>query len=113
MNKVIFTGRIGKDPEVKYTPKGTMVCNTSLAVDVWTGEKETNWYNLAIFGESFIERFKKFVKKGAYIVIEGDLVLRKWIDKDGVKHVSPDVTVRDFDLAEWKTNEQEGTPYDE
>ena len=114
MNKVILTGNIGKI-EGQYTPTGKYVCKGTLAVSVgWGDRKSTNWYNFAAWGSQG-ERMNEWFSVGTHILIDGTLELREWTDKDGNKHISPDVIVNYFELAgKRKEKEQEEeTPYDE
>lgn len=106
MNKIILTGNIGKI-EGQYTPKGKFVCKASLAVSVgWGDNKQTNWYNLTVWGDQG-ERFNEWASKGTRVLVEGTLELREWEDKDGGKHLSPDVNVQYFETLSKRKKEEE------
>lgn len=89
INKAILVGRVGKDPECRYTASGDAVCNLSLATseswkDKSTGEKKeaTEWHRISFFGK-LAEIASEYVKKGSLLYIEGRIKTRKWQDKDG------------------------------
>ena len=88
VNKAILIGRLGKDPEIRYTQSQTAVANFSLA----TGERRrdqsgnwvehTEWHNVVVFGKT-AENCSNFLKKGREVYIEGRIQTRKWQDKEG------------------------------
>ena len=89
INKVILIGNLGRDPEVRYTPSGSAVCNLRLATTRnWksreTGEKqeETEWHSVVLYDRQ-AEVAGEYLKKGRQVYIEGRLKTRKWQDKDG------------------------------
>lgn len=90
VNISILVGRLGKDPEVRYTPDGMMIVNISVATDEsWknkAGEKQTKteWHRVVIFGK-LAEIVAKYCLKGQLIFIQGRIQTRAWEDKDGVK----------------------------
>jgi single-strand DNA-binding protein len=87
VNKVILIGRLGKDPELKYTQGGTPVANFSIATDeTWkdqSGEKQqrTEWHNIVAW-KKLAEICGQYLTKGQQIFIEGKLQTRKW-EADG------------------------------
>lgn len=93
--KVQLFGNVGK-AEAQYTPQGQFIFKGSIATSHGKrGEETTNWYNFTAW-ETLGEWMNKSVEKGTYLYIEGSLVLREWTDKEGVVHISPDVTVTDY-----------------
>ncbi len=89
VNKVILIGNLGKDPEVRYTPGGSAICNITLATsrnwkDKNTGERqeETEWHRV-VFYDRLAEVAGEYLRKGKSIYVEGRLKTRKWQDKDG------------------------------
>lgn len=89
INKVILIGNLGRDPEVRYTPNGSAVCNLRLATTRnWknrdSGEKmeETEWHSVVLYDRQ-AEVAGEYLKKGRPVYIEGRLKTRKWQDKDG------------------------------
>lgn len=96
VNKVILVGRLGKDPEVKYTQGGTAVARFSLATDeVWkdqSGEKQqkTEWHNIVAWTK-LAEICGQYLAKGRLVYIEGRLQTRNWEDKDGNKRTTTEI----------------------
>lgn len=85
-NKVIILGNLTRDPELKYTPKGTAIASISLATNrVWTndaGEKkeEVTFVNITLFGRT-AENVGQYMRKGRPMLVEGRLKLDQWDDK--------------------------------
>ena len=96
VNKVILVGRLGKDPEVKYTQGGSAVARFSLATDeVWKdqgGEKQqkTEWHNIVAWNK-LAEICGQYLAKGRLVYIEGRLQTRNWEDKDGNKRTTTEI----------------------
>jgi single-strand DNA-binding protein len=90
VNKVILVGRLGKDPEVKYTQGGTPVAKFTVATnEVWkdqNGEKQerTEWHNIVAWTK-LAEICGQYLNKGSRVYIEGRIQTRSWEDKDGNK----------------------------
>jgi len=104
VNKVILLGNVGKDPEIRSTPGGTMVANFSLATSDrfqdaqgnWTDR--TEWHNLVAFGRT-AEIIRDYVKKGSKLYIEGSLRTSNWEDKQsGQKRYKTEIIVNDLSL---------------
>ena len=88
VNKVILVGNLGRDPEVRYSPEGSAICNLSVATtsqwkDKASGEKreETEWHRVVMYNR-LAEIAGEYLKKGRSVYIEGRLKTRKWQDKD-------------------------------
>ena len=97
VNKVILVGRLGKDPETRYTGGGQAVCNFSLATDETfksrSGErqKRTEWHRIVLWGK-LAEIAQQYLKKGTQVYIEGRIQSRQWEDKrDGQKKTTTEV----------------------
>ena len=109
VNKVILVGRLGRDPETRYTPAGQGVCNFSLATDETfkdrNGErqKRTEWHKIVLWGK-LAEIAQQYLKKGMLVYIEGRIQTRQWDDKNtGQKRTATDIVgnvMRMFDLTE-------------
>ncbi len=88
MNTVCLTGRLGGDPEMKYTPAGLAVTKFSLAVERRAksdeGERQVDWFDVTCFGQS-AEFAGQYLDKGALVGIEGRLQQDKWEGDDGQK----------------------------
>ena len=85
-NKVILMGNLTRDPELRYTPKGTAIAKLGLAVNrVWTNEagekkEEVTFVDVDVFGRT-AENVGQYMRKGRPILIEGRLKLDQWDDK--------------------------------
>jgi single-strand DNA-binding protein len=96
VNKVILLGRLGQDPELKYTPGGAAVCNFSLATtESWTdkqGQKQekTEWHRIVVWGK-LAELCNQYLSKGRQAFVEGRLQTRSWDDKDGAKRYTTEI----------------------
>jgi single-strand DNA-binding protein len=104
INKVILIGNLGKDPEVKYLPSGSAVCNVTLATsESWkdkdTGEKKdrTEWHNVVFYGR-LAEIAGEYLKKGSQAYVEGSLRTRKWQDKEGRDRYTTEIIVSEMQM---------------
>lgn len=99
INKCIILGRVGNDPEVKYSASGSAIANLSVATseqwkDKQTGEKkeQTEWHRVVIFGK-LAEVAGEYLRKGSQIYIEGQLRTRKWTDSNGVDKYTTEIVI--------------------
>ena len=94
MNTYTFTGNIGKDAELRYTPSGNAVASFSVAVKAGFGEREsTVWVRCQLWGQQ-AERMTAHLLKGARVGVSGELSAREWTDKQGAKQTSLEVDVK-------------------
>lgn len=101
VNKVILIGRLGQDPEVRYTASGAAIANLSVATsekwkDKQTGEQKeaTEWHRVVMFGK-LAEIGGQYLKKGSNVYLEGKLKTNKWQDQSGADRYTTEV-VLDF-----------------
>lgn len=99
INKCIILGRVGNDPEVKYSASGSAIANLSVATseqwkDKQTGEKkeQTEWHRVVIFGK-LAEVAGEYLRKGSQVYIEGQLRTRKWTDSNGVDKYTTEIVI--------------------
>ena len=96
VNKVILVGRLGADPELKFTQSGRAVCNVSVATNRrWYNDQdelieETEWHRVVLWG-STAEFAGKYLMKGRQVYVEGRLATRKWEDKEGIERYTTEV----------------------
>ena len=110
MNKVILLGRLGKDPEVRYTQSAEplAVCRFSVAVDRpfsrnrQEGEATCDFINCVCFGKHG-ENIGQYFCKGNRIAVTGRLQVSNYTDQQGNKRYSTDVVVEDFEFVESKS----------
>jgi single-strand DNA-binding protein len=101
VNKVILVGRLGRDPETRYTGGGQAVANFSVATDESykdkNGErqKRTEWHKIVVWGKQ-AEIAQQYLKKGSLIFIEGRIQSREWQDKEGQKRTSFEIVATNF-----------------
>jgi single-strand DNA-binding protein len=82
MNKAILIGRLGKDPESRFTQTNTQVVNFSIATSKKVkGEEQTEWHNIVTFAKT-AEIAERYLKKGDLVCIEGSIQTNKY-EKDG------------------------------
>jgi single-strand DNA-binding protein len=97
MNSWNFTGNLGRDAEVRFTPAGDPITNFSVAVKAGYGKNEvTSWVTCSIFGKRG-EAVASYLKKGNQVGVSGEGLLRTW-DKDGTKQSSLECRVNDVTL---------------
>lgn len=104
VNKVILVGRLGRDPELKYTASGTPFCRFSIATDdVWndkaSGERQerTEWHSIVAW-DRLAEICNQYLTKGRLVYIEGALQTREWDDQEGNKRKTTEIRARDMVL---------------
>lgn len=107
LNKIILMGRLGRDPEVRYTQSGTPVASFSLAVDrdfvdQVTGRRPTDWIEVAA-RNSKAKFVQQYFRKGQLAVVEGRLQIREWTDKEGAKRRTAEVVADQIYFAGAKT----------
>ena len=102
INKVILIGRLGSDPEVRYTPSGVAVANFSVATsEEWknkdTGEKQerTEWHRIVAW-RRLGEICGEYLSKGRQVYVEGRIQTRSWDDKDGNKKYMTEIVASDI-----------------
>lgn len=101
VNKVILIGRLGADPELRYTPNGNKaVCNLRLATsEVYkdkSGQRQekTEWHRINVWGPQ-AEACAKYLAKGREIYVDGRLETRSWDDKSGEKKYSTEIVANE------------------
>ena len=103
VNKVIVIGNLGRDPEVRYTPSGSAVCNVSIATTRnWKSkegerQEETEWHRV-VFYDRLAEIAGEYLKAGAVAYVEGRLKTRKWQDKEGRDAYTTEVIAESLQL---------------
>jgi single-strand DNA-binding protein len=113
VNKVILVGRLGKDPEVRYTPDGTMVTNFNLATDEQrkdkNGEKiqKTEWHKIVTWGK-LAEICGNYLVKGKLVFVEGRIQTRSWEDKEGVKRYTTEIIASNMQMLDSKGQNKTG-----
>lgn len=101
VNKVILIGRLGADPEIRYTNNGGAVANFNLATnESWmdkSGQKQerTEWHRVVVWGK-LGELCGQYLSKGRQAFVEGRLQTREWQDKEGGKRYTTEVVAQNI-----------------
>ncbi len=102
LNKVMLIGRLGSDPEIRYTQDGTAVATFNLATnypvkrgDRW--EEETEWTRVVAW-RRLAEICGEYLNKGSLVYVEGQLRTRSWEDRDGNKRWTTEVVAKDLQM---------------
>jgi single-strand DNA-binding protein len=96
VNKVILVGRLGRDPETRFTASGQPVCNFTLATDEFyrdrAGERQrrTEWHRIVLWGR-LAEIAQQHLKRGTMVYLEGRLQTRQWDDRSGNKRTTVEI----------------------
>ena len=105
LNKVLIIGRIGRDPEMRYTPSGrpvtTFSVGTTRSWNTSEGEKrsETEWFNVVAWS-NLAEICKQHISKDRLVYVEGRLQTRHWEDQEGNKHTATEIVANEMILLE-------------
>ena len=103
LNKVILIGNLGQDPEARFTPQGTAVCNLSVATnESWkdqNGEMQdrTEWHRVVMYGR-MAETATEYMKKGQMVYVEGRLHTREWEDQNQIKRRTTEIRCDNFTM---------------
>ena len=107
INNVVLVGRLGNDPEMKYTASGTAVTKFRLAVnrpprrDAPEGEEQTDWLDIVAWG-TVAENCAEYLDKGALVGIEGRVQSRSWETQDGQRRYAVEISARSVQFLESK-----------
>jgi single-strand DNA-binding protein len=114
VNKVILIGRLGKDPEMRFTPNGKAVTNFTMATsEIWSdqnGEKQerTEWHRVVTWGK-LAENCAKLLAKGKQVYVEGRLQTRQWDDRDGNKRYTTEIIANQMQILSPMDSSGRGT----
>lgn len=109
LNKVMVIGRLGRDPELRYTPGGSPVTTFSVAASrQWkdaSGElrEETEWFNIVAWNK-LAEICKDHLRKASRVYIEGRLQTRQWQDQEGQNHYRTEVIAHDMIILDSRSH---------
>ncbi len=112
VNSVVVVGRAGKDPEMRYFESGKVKTTFSVAVNRPTKEKETDWFDIEVWGRQ-AEVAGEYVRKGSLIGIEGRLDFNRWTDDQGQKHVKSFISATNLRLLGSKKDNQSDASFGE
>ena len=97
-NRVILIGNLTRDPEVRYTPQGTSVCNFGIAVNRKfkqgdEAKEEVTFINIVVFGKQ-ADSCGKYLNKGSSVLVEGRLKENRWETEEGQKRSRHEVVAQ-------------------
>jgi single-strand DNA-binding protein len=110
MNKAIFDGNLGKDPETKYTQSGKCVCTFSVGVSSgWGDKKRTDWINVVVWDKR-AETCSQHLHKGSKVLVEGRIQTRSYDANDGSKRYVTEVVANEVELLDHKPQGEQNAP---
>ncbi len=113
INKVILVGRLGQDPDIRYSPSGTAIAKFSLATDerVPAGEgnweDRTEWHRIVAFGK-LAEVCGNYLAKGRLVFVEGSIRSNQWEDQQGQKRTTYEIMARDIQMLGGGEGQRQG-----
>ncbi len=113
LNRVMLIGRLGGDPEVRYTSGGSQVTNFTLATNEnWTGadgnkQERTEWHRIVTFGK-LAEICGKYLNKGKLVYVSGRLQTRQWEDRDGNKRYTTEIVAQEMQMLSGGAGQGQG-----
>lgn len=114
LNHIVIMGRLTRDPEIRQSNAGSDIANFSVAVDrdfkdKQTGERGTDFIDCVAFGKTagFVSRY---ITKGRMVCVSGRLQIRNWIDKDGNKRRSAEISADNIYFADSKNSGADSAP---
>ena len=114
-NKTVLIGRLGRDPEVRFTGEGKAVANLAIATteswkDKVSGERQqkTEWHRVVLFG-ALAEIARDYLKKGALVLLEGPIRTRKWQDQSGQDHYTTEIHADTLKMLGGKSDNSSGS----
>lgn len=117
LNKAILIGRLGADPEVRYTSNGNPVANFRMATsETWNDkqgqrQERTEWHRIVAWGK-LGELCGQYLAKGRLVCVEGRLQTRQWEDRDGNKRQTTEIQAKDVQFLDSKGSSDSRQPSD-
>lgn len=117
LNKVMIIGRLGRDPELRYTQNGTPVTSLNIATDESYIDREgvrqerTEWHRVTVFQKQ-AENCSNYLSKGSLVFVEGSLQTRKWQDQQGQDRYTTEIKAQRVQFLE-RRSFNEGGPRNE
>ena len=106
MNHTMIAGRLGADPEVRFTSGGQKVTTFRVATNrKRKGAEETVWYRVTVWGETF-DKMMPYIKKGGAVMVWGDLVAELYTNREGQQQISLNLTATQISFSPFGKSEQ-------
>lgn len=108
-NVFSFTGTVGRDAEVRYTPSGLAVLSVTVANNIGFGDKQqTLWIRVALFGKRAEGGLKEYLKKGQQVFVSGELTQSEYKANDGSMKTSLELNANIIDLVGKRNEASQG-----
>ena len=113
LNKAMIIGRLGQDPDVRYTQSNTAVANMSIATSERYKDKSgewketTEWHRVVAWGRT-AEVCQEYLKKGSQVYIEGPIQTRQWEDKEGQTRYTTEIKALQMTMLDSKKDSAGG-----
>ena len=102
VNLAILIGRLGADPEVRYSADGSMITSFRVATtEKWKDKESTEWHKVVTF-KKLAEICGNYLKKGSLVYISGRIQTRAWDDKEGVKRYTTEIIANSMKMLDGK-----------
>ena len=107
LNRVEIIGRLGRDPELKYSQNGAAICRINVATDESYTDREGNriqkaeWHSVVVFQKA-AEHCSQYLSKGSLVFVEGSLSTREWQDQQGQKRYSTEIKAQHVQFLDKK-----------
>lgn len=106
MNLVVIAGRLGRDPETRYTSGGQAITTFDVALNERrNGQQDTTWARCVLWNKH-AETAQRRLKRGSFVLVQGRLRAREW-ERDGVKHKAFEINVDSFRALDSHDSEAE------
>ena len=111
LNKVMLIGRLGRDPELRYTQNGTPVTTLNIATDESYTDREgnrverTEWHRVTVFQRQ-AENCATYLGKGSLVFVEGSLQTRKWQDQQGMDRYTTEIKAQRVQFLDRRNSRQ-------
>ncbi len=107
VNNCMFIGRLGRDPESRFTQSGKTVVNFSIACsEKRGGEEYTEWVNIVVW-DKLGEICAQYLQKGSLVYISGRMQTRKWQDQSGTDRYTTEIVAREMKMLDSKKDGQQ------
>ena len=113
LNLAQIIGRLGRDPELRYTSSGQAVCSLNVATDESYTDRDGNkveraeWHRVSAFGK-IAESCANYLAKGSLVYVEGNLTTRKWQDQNGQERFTTEIKAKSVQFLDRRNDDQRG-----
>lgn len=113
LNLVQIIGRLGRDPELRYTSSGSPLCSLNVATDESYTDRDGNkverveWHRVSAFGK-IAESCGNYLAKGSLVYVEGNLTTRKWQDQNGQERFTTEIKAKSVQFLDKRNDDQRG-----